>query len=173
MILGFGVRAATPPKPTEVGALMQKKLTHAQKLLEGIALGDLNKVGDNAKELALLSKQLEFMVLKTPEYGLHANDFRRALEDIQRSVKQKNLDAATLGYMDLTMSCVRCHKYVREVRIAERLRQSETNKTNRAGAVSLRVRHRLALILGSCSLRAGVVPVSIDTSSNGLTRTFC
>jgi hypothetical protein len=118
MILGFGVRAAAPPKAVDVGALMQKKLAHAQKLLEGIALADLDKVGDNAKELAALSKQVEFMVLKTPQYELHANEFRRCLEDIQKGVKQKNLDAATLGYMDLTMSCVRCHKHVREVRVA-------------------------------------------------------
>jgi hypothetical protein len=120
MILGFGVRAAAPPKAVDVGALMQKKLTHAQKLLEGIALADLDKIGESARELAVLSKQVEFMVLKTPQYELHANDFRRSLDDIQKGVKQKNLDAATLGYMDMTMSCVRCHKHVREVRIARR-----------------------------------------------------
>jgi hypothetical protein len=117
-ILGFGVRAAPPPKADDANALMQKKLTHAQKLLEGIALADFDKIGDNAKELATLSKRIEFMVLKTPAYELHANEFRRAIEDIQKGVNKKNLDAATLGYMDLTMSCVRCHKHVREVRIA-------------------------------------------------------
>jgi hypothetical protein len=118
VILGFGVRAAPPPRADDVGALMQKKLVHAQKLLEGIALADLDKVGDNAKELSTLSQQVQFMVLKTPAYELHANEFRRALEDIQKGVAKKNLDAATLGYVDMTMSCVRCHKHVREVRIA-------------------------------------------------------
>jgi hypothetical protein len=117
MILGFGARAA-PPKPDTASAIMQKKLTHAQKLLEGLATADLDKVGEHAKELALLSKQVEFNVLKTPQYELHANEFRRTLEDIQKGVKQKNLDAATLGYVDMTLSCVRCHKHVREVRIA-------------------------------------------------------
>jgi hypothetical protein len=118
VILGFGVRAAPPPKADDTAAIMQKKLAHAQKLLEGVALADLDKIGEHAKELAILSKQAEFKVLKTPQYELHANEFRRALDDIQRGVKQKNLDAATLGYVDLTMSCVRCHKHVREVRIA-------------------------------------------------------
>jgi hypothetical protein len=117
VLLGFGVRAA-PPKPDATAALMRKKLAHAQKVLEGIALADLDQVGDHAAELATLSKQAEFTVLKTPQYELHANEFRRSLEDIRRGVKQKNLDAATLGYMDLTMSCVRCHKHVREVRLA-------------------------------------------------------
>ena len=120
VILGFGVRAAPPPKADDVRALMQKKLACAQKLLEGIALADLDKIGDNAKELSALSQQVQFRVLKTPAYELHANEFRRALEDIQKGVSQKNIDAATLGYMDLTMSCVRCHKHVREVRMALR-----------------------------------------------------
>jgi hypothetical protein len=115
---GFGVNAAPPPKADDTAALMQKKLSHAQKLLEGIALADLDKVDEHAKELAILSKQVEFKVYKTAQYELHANDFRRALDDIQKGVRQKNLDAATLGYMDLTMSCVRCHKHVREVRMA-------------------------------------------------------
>ena len=118
VILGFGVRAAPPPKADERHALMQKKLVYSQKLLEGIALADFDKIGDNAKELLALSKQVQFMVLKTPAYELHANEFRRALEDIQKGVSKKNIDAATLGYMDMTMSCVRCHKHVREVRIA-------------------------------------------------------
>ena len=118
VMLGFGVRRRPPAKTDDVSALMQKKLVHAQKMLEGIALADLDMVGQNAADLVVLSKQVQFKVLKTPQYELHANEFRRALEDIQKGVKQKNLDAATLGYMDLTMSCVRCHKHVREVRIA-------------------------------------------------------
>jgi hypothetical protein len=118
LVLGFGVHAA-PPKP-DAATLMQKKLTHAQKLLEALALADLDKVGENARELSALSKQAEFAVLKTAQYELHANEFRRALDNIQRGVKQKNLDATTLGYMDLTMSCVRCHSHVREVRMARK-----------------------------------------------------
>jgi hypothetical protein len=129
LLRGFGVKAAQPAtaaqpakavqpaKPADGDSIMQKKLAHAQKLLEGIALSDMTKIGQNANELMTLSKQAEFKIYKTPQYDLHSNDFRRTIEDIQNAVKQKNLDAATLGYMDMTMSCVRCHKYVREVRI--------------------------------------------------------
>jgi hypothetical protein len=119
ILLGFGVRAATPPRD-DANALMQKKLTHAQKLLEGIALADLDLIGKQAFDLSDLSKQVQFKVFKTPQYELYANEFRRSLDDIQRGVRQKNLEAATLGYMDMTMTCVRCHKHVREVRITRR-----------------------------------------------------
>ncbi|HEY1377836.1 MAG TPA: hypothetical protein VGF55_13640, partial [Gemmataceae bacterium] len=116
LVLGFGVRAA-PPNP-DTAAVMQKKLLHAQKVLEGIALADLDKVNEHARELSALSRQAQFGVLKTPQYELCANEFRRALGDMERGARQKNLDAATLAYVDMTMSCVRCHKHVREVRVA-------------------------------------------------------
>jgi hypothetical protein len=119
IILGFGVPAA-PPKADDASALMQKKLTHAQKVLEGIAVADLDKIAEHAKELSELSKQAEFKVLKTAQYDLHANEFRRTLDDMQKATRAKNLDAATLAYMDMTMTCVRCHKHVREVRVARR-----------------------------------------------------
>ena len=118
VIWGFGVRAAPQPKADDVAALMQRKLTHAQKLVEGIALADFDKVGPSAKELSALSKLAEFKVLKSAQYELHANEFRRALDDIQAGVKQKSLDAVTLGYVDMVLSCVRCHKHVRDVRMA-------------------------------------------------------
>ena len=118
VLLGFGVRAAPPPKADDAAALMQKKLSHAQKLLEGIALGNFEVIGLQAGDLMNVSKRAEFKVFKTAEYELYSNDFRRSLEDIRKGVKQKNLDAATLGYVDMTISCVRCHKHVREVRIA-------------------------------------------------------
>jgi hypothetical protein len=118
VLLGFGVRAAPPPKADDAAALMQKKLSHAQKLLEGIALGNFEVIGLQAGDLMNVSKRAEFKVFKTAEYELYSNDFRRSLEDIRKGVKEKNLDAATLGYVDMTISCVRCHKHVREVRIA-------------------------------------------------------
>jgi hypothetical protein len=118
VIWGFGAKAAPPPPAEDVAVIMQRKLIHAQRVLEGIALGDFDKIGDHAKELMDLSKRAEFGVLKTPQYVLHTNEFRRAVEDMQKGVKTKNLDAAALAYVDMTMSCVKCHKHVREVRMA-------------------------------------------------------
>ena len=57
-------------------------------------------------------------VVKTPRYELHSNEFRRAAEVILQKAQAKNIDGVAYGYMDLTMTCVRCHQYVREVRDA-------------------------------------------------------
>lgn len=101
----------------KVGALMKRKLEQAQKVLEGVALNDPEKIAKHAEELMLISKQAEWMVLKTPQYELYSNEFRRAAETLIKNAKDKNLDAAALSYVDMTLTCVKCHKHVREVRM--------------------------------------------------------
>ena len=103
-----------PDKPTKVTELMHEKLKYAQNVLEGIALNDFDKIADNADELMNVSKQAEWVVVKTPQYEMFSNQFRRSVESMAKNAKAKNLDGATLDYMDLTMTCVKCHKYVRE-----------------------------------------------------------
>ena len=47
---------------------------------------------------------------------MQTNNFRRALETLTQKAKAKNLDGATLAYVDMTVTCVRCHQYCRDVR---------------------------------------------------------
>lgn len=107
------------PKKDDTGLdkLMRRKLAQAQKVLEGIAVQDFEKIAGGADELMIVSKQAEWRVVKTPRYELYSNEFRRTLDDMRRHAQAKNLDAAALSYVDMTLTCVRCHKYVREVRM--------------------------------------------------------
>ncbi len=98
--------------------LMVEKLDSAKILLEGIALADFHKINRSGEKLIELSRSAEWFVFKTPRYELHSNEFRRAAETLLQKAKDKNLDGVTLAYFDLTMGCVRCHQYVREVRDA-------------------------------------------------------
>jgi hypothetical protein len=100
----------------ELADLMQRKLQNAQKVLEGIAVNDFDKISKHAEELIMISKQAEWKVLKTPQYEMFSNDFRRSAGELVENGKQKNLDGAALAYVDLTLTCVKCHKYVRESR---------------------------------------------------------
>ena len=121
--LGLCLLVGTPwtssaQKPAGLAKLMVDKLDNAKKLLEGIALSDFTKISNSAERLMQLSKTAEWFVHKTPRYEVHSNEFRRAAETIMQKSKEKNLDGVTLAYFDLTMQCVRCHQYVREVRDA-------------------------------------------------------
>jgi hypothetical protein len=101
---------------TKVSQLMRKKLAHSQKVLEGITTQDYKMISANAEELIAISKETEWQVLKTPRFELHSSDFRRSAEDLIKAAKDKNVDAAALAYVDLTLTCVKCHKHVREIR---------------------------------------------------------
>src|SRR5262249_17561296 len=98
-------------------ALMKKKLTASQKVLEGLAVNDFEMIIQNADELHDISKQAAFKTLRTPRYEVYAEDFQRSAEKLSKAAKDKNLDAAAGAYVDLTLNCVKCHQHVREVRM--------------------------------------------------------
>lgn len=94
---------------------MQRKLANSQKVLEGIAIGDFKVIEKHAEELLQISKEAGWKVLKTADYELYSSDFRRHAERLMKNARDKNLDAAALTYVELTLTCVKCHKHVREV----------------------------------------------------------
>src|SRR6188768_851299 len=102
-------------KKKEMDPLMAAKLKNAQDVLEGITLNDLAKVEKAAEELLRISKAAQMRRAKpTLEYDHHANTFQRTAETIIEKAKARNIDGATLAYVDLTCTCVRCHQYTRE-----------------------------------------------------------
>ena len=104
-----------PKKKRETDPLMALKLKEAQNLLEGLSLNDLAKVQKSAEELLRISKEAQFRkVLTTAKYEYHANTFQQAAEVVIEKAKAKNLDGATLGYLDMTRTCIKCHQYTRE-----------------------------------------------------------
>jgi hypothetical protein len=115
---GIPTMSGHTQQPDKVGELMKKKLTFSQKVLEGIALNDPDLITKSAQELILISQKAEWLVLETPQYKLHSNDFRRAAETMIMQAKAKNVDGAALAYVEMTLTCVKCHKHVREVRMA-------------------------------------------------------
>ena len=116
MLVGVAwVKSQAEPDPG-VRKFMRPKLDHAQKVLEGLALDDLPLVAQNAKALLRLSEAAEWQVLPSLDYVRHSQEFQRLSNELIRAANQKNLDSATLAYVQLTMNCVNCHKHVREAR---------------------------------------------------------
>ncbi|MBX3415165.1 MAG: hypothetical protein KF708_20945 [Pirellulales bacterium] len=113
------VRSAPPQraKPNEVADFMQLKLRHSQEVLEGLAVEDFDQIAKNAQDLSLLSQAASWNVLQTEEYLQQSGEFRRTADALTKAAKEKNLDAAAIRYVELTMKCVHCHKYVRGVRM--------------------------------------------------------
>lgn len=104
-------------EPKKVAEIMRKKLKHSQTVLEGLAMKDFKKISKSADELLFLTNEEEWNVLRTVNYENYSNEFRRNLQGLMKSAKDKNLDGCALSYVDMTLTCVKCHKYVREVRM--------------------------------------------------------
>ena len=75
-------------------------------------------IAKNSQQLALMAQDANWRVFQTPEYRHHSADFQRIADSLTKAGKDRNGDAAALAYVQLTMSCVNCHKYVRGVRMA-------------------------------------------------------
>ena len=99
-----------------LSVFMQAKLTHSEKTLEGLAKGDFELIAKHSQAISLLCVDEQWSVMKTPEYQERSNEFRRNVDAITNAARKKNLEAATLGYVNATLNCVSCHKYVRETK---------------------------------------------------------
>jgi hypothetical protein len=110
----------TKPGPRKIAmkAFMRKKLTSSQDIIEGLALEDFDLIEKGAKQLKAMSAAAEFMTIDDPLYKDHADDFRRVVAKMEKAAREKRIDGATLGFMDMTMSCVECHKFVRTILVA-------------------------------------------------------
>ena len=100
----------------KLSAFMNAKLVHSEKVLEGLAREDYDLIAKHSTTISGLCLDELWMVLQTPEYAERSKEFRRSVYAITEAAQKKNLEAAAFAYVDMTMKCVSCHKYVRKVR---------------------------------------------------------
>lgn len=103
-----------PGEPDQVAVFMRAKLGHSQNVLEGLAVEDFDLIDRGGHDLALASQASSWQVLQTEDYARQSAEFRRSCDSLRTAAKAKNLDGAALAWMEVTMKCVQCHKYVRD-----------------------------------------------------------
>lgn len=114
IVMGGAVLTAPANGQETLSAFMKAKLEHSQKTLEGLAKADFDLVAKHSQAINLLCEDELWAVLKTPEYSARSKEFQRSVYAITEAARKKNLEAATLAYVDATLKCVNCHKYVRQ-----------------------------------------------------------
>lgn len=88
-------------------------------MLEGLTTENFAMVIEGAKALDTLSQAAEWqdpVIPNADEYLTYTTEFRRHATELAAQAKKKNIEGATLAYVQMTMSCVNCHKYVRSAK---------------------------------------------------------
>ncbi len=103
-----------PPNLPNEAQVMQVKLKRAQTVLEALAKEDFKSLEDAAAALVRISRATEFLrAYKTTDYEFQARIFQKSADTLAAKAKEKNLEGATLAYVEMTMSCVNCHNSFR------------------------------------------------------------
>lgn len=92
---------------------MRDKLELAQRVLEGLALEDYSLIAAKGAKLNAMSAESAWRAFENPDYDVQSATFRRHVRSLIKAAEDENLDAATLAYVGMTMSCVECHRLVR------------------------------------------------------------
>jgi cytochrome c556 len=116
-----GIAATVAPNDPKITTreVMKAKLESSQKVLEGIATENFVTVSTHAQKLVALSQVAGWQARQTPEYKQHTADFRRHAEALQKAARSENVDAASVAWFQLTISCVNCHRHIRGVRTVQ------------------------------------------------------
>lgn len=112
---GLAISLPADEPPAKHGSvIMRNKLEHSQRILEGLANEDFEMIRHNAKIMSLFTQLEGWYRGSDPRYDAQLSLFRFANNELIRTAQDKNLDGAALAYTQLTISCVNCHRLVRE-----------------------------------------------------------
>lgn len=106
-------KAPKPGSEKAIKAFMRQKLTAMKLVLRGIVTEDYDLIQKNAARMQKMGTQAEWNIVQGPIYGDYQASFRRSAELLSKAAKNKNADAAMLVYMQSTLNCIECHRYVR------------------------------------------------------------
>lgn len=118
-------KKAPPKKLVVMQTFMRAKLAQAQGMLEGLTVEDFDQIEKNAAAMFLLTKAEQWNASKDPRIIQHSKEFERVTTQLAKYAREKNLDGASLMYVQLTLNCIECHRFVRDKAIQLRGQPAE------------------------------------------------
>ena len=92
---------------------MDVKVAESQKVFAALAQADFEAISKSAEKLNTLSVLEGFVRRATLGYRTQLRSFEFAVTEIQRQAKRKNIEGVALGFNQLTLTCVNCHRQLR------------------------------------------------------------
>lgn len=106
------VLAAPPDDRQKREELMKQKLKSSKAVLEAITAADYKLLLKEARQLRNMAAT-QWTDETDAKYRMHLENFWTITEGLQAAAEDANLDRAAIGNLQLTLSCVDCHKYLR------------------------------------------------------------
>ena len=100
-------------EPRSFNFWMGHKLEESQAILAALALADFPAIVKSTDGLKGLTKIEAFVRRRSPEYRTQLRSFKFAVEEMNKQAKAENIEAVVLGFHQMTLSCVNCHKQLR------------------------------------------------------------
>ncbi|WP_437229874.1 hypothetical protein SH661x_001667 [Planctomicrobium sp. SH661] len=104
---------ADEAKAKSLQEFMRLKLSASEKILEGLSLEDMDLVQSGADSLNKMSTAEKWRVSNDAMYRQFSEEFQRNTSELAKAAGNDNLDQAALKWFATTMSCIECHRYVR------------------------------------------------------------
>ena len=115
LIIGSSSAEKKDDHPMDVSYWMKKKLDLTKDVMVGLASSDFEELENCAKTIRTLNT-IEGWVRRaeTKEYRRQLKFFEQANENLLTHALDENLDGAALAFTQMTLSCVNCHKHLRD-----------------------------------------------------------
>ena len=112
-----GATAGQTKKEPILRKFMRKKLEASNNVLEGLVTDDLDLVERGAKRMLRMSKAEQWRVSNDPTYARFSKEFQQTVDRLTEKSNKGSVDGAALAWMDVTLSCIECHEWVRNMLI--------------------------------------------------------
>lgn len=106
----------TPKLELDQKKFMKKKLEASNQILEGLATENASLITQGARVLAEMSDAEQWKVINDATYGQYSGEFQRVAIGLRDAAETNNFDSAALKWIDATLKCIECHKFVRSSR---------------------------------------------------------
>lgn len=105
-----------PKLDLDQSKFMRKKLEASSQILEGLTTENASLITQGARVLAEMSAAEQWKVVNDATYAQYSGEFQRAATGLRDAAEANNFDSAALKWIDTTMKCIDCHKFVRRTR---------------------------------------------------------
>lgn len=98
---------------------MRQKMQASNLILEGLCMDDLKTVAAGTQTLMKMPSEAKWRVSNDMMYRRYSNEFVQAVEELHKEAEENDIDGASMAWVNVTMKCMKCHKWVRNTVLAE------------------------------------------------------